>query len=265
MADRLKLLYWTSSQVLCHCLSCQKISGGTNTANIPVAREKLTVISGAPKSHTQKHEDGFNLAVFFCGDCGTVIYKQADADMFASISLIQSGTLDGSAKDKISQPISELNVKLRAPWRQKSVPLFKSKDLYDIFVRKRHPSCNDQIIMIYRFCCSTIQFSRAKCLLIPWKCNYWIQWSFSIILQMSLGSSKVPRTTGQPQPYPVIDLLFSGNSYIAQHANCNEYVQLLFHFIVCDYFRIEQAVKLRQCKWLILDCLWKNRILEGFA
>lgn len=82
---------------------------------------------------------------------------------------------------------------------------------------------------------------------------------------MSLGSSKVPRTTGQPQPYPVIDLLFSGNSYIAQHANCNEYVQLLFHFIVCDYFRIEQAVKLRQCKWLILDCLWKNRILEGFA
>ncbi|PTB35038.1 uncharacterized protein TrAFT101_006454 [Trichoderma asperellum] len=102
--------------VLCHCLSCQKISGGTNTANIPVAREKLTVISGAPKSHTQKHEDGFNLTVFFCGNCGTVIYKKADADMFATISLIQSGTLDGSAKEKIGKPSSELNVKLRASW-----------------------------------------------------------------------------------------------------------------------------------------------------
>lgn len=101
---------------MCHCLSCQKISGGTNTANIPVAREKLTVTSGTPKSHTQKHEDGFNLTKFFCGDCGTAIYKHADADMFQDISLVQSGTLDGSARDKISKPSSELNVKLRASW-----------------------------------------------------------------------------------------------------------------------------------------------------
>jgi hypothetical protein len=88
----------------------------TNTANIPVPREKLTVTSGSPKSHTQKHEDGFNLTVFFCGDCGSVVYKQADADMFAPVSLVQSGTLDGPAKDKIAQPSSELNVKLRASW-----------------------------------------------------------------------------------------------------------------------------------------------------
>lgn len=72
--------------------------------------------SGTPKSHTQKHEDGFNLTKFFCGDCGTAIYKHADADMFQDISLVQSGTLDGSARDKISKPSSELNVKLRASW-----------------------------------------------------------------------------------------------------------------------------------------------------
>lgn len=71
---------------------------------------------GTPKSLTQKHEDGFNLTVFFCGNCGTVIFKQAEADTLAAVSLIQSGTLDGPAKDKISQPSSELNVKLRASW-----------------------------------------------------------------------------------------------------------------------------------------------------
>lgn len=102
--------------MLCHCLSCQKISGGTNTANIPVPREKLAVTSGAPKSHTQKHEDGFSLTVFFCGDCGSTVYKQADGDMFENVSLVQSGTLDGPALDKISKPSSELNVKLRASW-----------------------------------------------------------------------------------------------------------------------------------------------------
>jgi len=102
--------------VLCHCLSCQKISGGTNTVNIPIAREKLTITSGIPKSHTQQHEDGFMLTIFFCGDCSTVIYKEADADIFATISLVQSGTLDGSSKDKFNQPLSELNVKSRASW-----------------------------------------------------------------------------------------------------------------------------------------------------
>ncbi|KAK4073152.1 uncharacterized protein Triagg1_5432 [Trichoderma aggressivum f. europaeum] len=102
--------------ILCHCLTCQKLSGTTNTANIPIARDKLTVTSGTPKSHTEKHEDGFNLTKFFCGDCGTTIYKQADADMFAPVSLVQAGTLDGPAKDKVSQPVAELNVKIRQPW-----------------------------------------------------------------------------------------------------------------------------------------------------
>ncbi|KAL7793743.1 Mss4-like protein [Trichoderma ceciliae] len=102
--------------VLCHCLSCQKISGGTNTTNIPVAKDRFTVTSGSPKSHTQRHENGFNLTVFFCGDCGTIVYKQADLEMFANLSLVQAGTLDGPAKDKISQPSSELNVSLRVPW-----------------------------------------------------------------------------------------------------------------------------------------------------
>ncbi|KAL7947569.1 Mss4-like protein [Trichoderma barbatum] len=102
--------------ILCHCLTCQKLSGATNTANIPIAREKLTVTSGSPKNYTQKHENGFNLTAFFCGDCGTLLYKQADADMFATVSLIQAGTLDGPAKDKVSQPAAELNVKLRQPW-----------------------------------------------------------------------------------------------------------------------------------------------------
>ncbi|RFU80197.1 hypothetical protein TARUN_2007 [Trichoderma arundinaceum] len=102
--------------ILCHCLSCQKISGTTNTANIPVAQDQLTVTSGSPKSHTQKHEDGFHLTVFFCGDCGTVVYKQSDAEMFANLSLVQSGTLEGPVKEKISQPSAELNVRLRASW-----------------------------------------------------------------------------------------------------------------------------------------------------
>lgn len=103
-------------QILCHCLSCKKISGALHTANIPVARDKLIITSGSPASHTHKHEDGFHLTVFFCDSCGSVLYKQADADMFAPVSLVQSGTLDGPAKDKVSRPSTELNVKLRASW-----------------------------------------------------------------------------------------------------------------------------------------------------
>ncbi|TFB00609.1 hypothetical protein CCMA1212_007502 [Trichoderma ghanense] len=106
----------TDNVILCHCLSCKKISGALHTANIPVARDKLIITSGSPASHTHKHEDGFHLTVFFCDSCGSVLYKQADADMFAPVSLVQSGTLDGPAKDKVSRPSTELNVKLRASW-----------------------------------------------------------------------------------------------------------------------------------------------------
>ena len=101
---------------MCHCLSCQKITGGLYTANIPVPRDKLIITSGSPVSHSQKHEDGFTLTVFFCNGCGSVLYKQADADMFAPVSLVQSGTLDGPAKDKVNRPSKELNVGLRASW-----------------------------------------------------------------------------------------------------------------------------------------------------
>ncbi|KAL6872121.1 Mss4-like protein [Trichoderma novae-zelandiae] len=106
----------SSNVILCHCLSCQKITGMLHTANIPVARDKLTITSGSPKSYTQKHEDGFKLTVFFCDNCGSALYKQGDAEMFAPVSLVQAGTLDGPAKDKVSAPSTELNVKLRASW-----------------------------------------------------------------------------------------------------------------------------------------------------
>lgn len=36
--------------------------------------------------------------------------------MFAPVSLVQAGTLDGPARDKVSQPVAELNVKIRQPW-----------------------------------------------------------------------------------------------------------------------------------------------------
>ncbi|KAK5991704.1 hypothetical protein PT974_07737 [Cladobotryum mycophilum] len=101
---------------LCHCISCQKISGGTNTANVAVKKDQLTVTTGTPKSYSQKHESGMTLTIFFCETCSTILYKHATAEMFAEFSLIQAGTLDGGDKGELSKPGVEMYVKERMPW-----------------------------------------------------------------------------------------------------------------------------------------------------
>ncbi|KAJ5159741.1 uncharacterized protein N7482_006745 [Penicillium canariense] len=101
---------------ICHCLSCQKISGSTNTLNliIPVDRVHFTV--GSPKTCTESHEIGMKITLHFCGNCGGVLYKTADLDMFAGKAVVQIGTLDDATAIKQAKPDMELWTKYRAPW-----------------------------------------------------------------------------------------------------------------------------------------------------
>ena len=78
--------------------------------------DQLTVTSEALKSYSQTHESGMTLTIFFCETCGSVIYKQATGEMFANLSLVQAGTLDGPEKASISKPAVELYVRERMPW-----------------------------------------------------------------------------------------------------------------------------------------------------
>lgn len=51
----------------------------------------------------------------FCGNCGTKIYKEGDAEDFKGIFIVQAGTLDEGGLEKVKVG-AELWVKERVGW-----------------------------------------------------------------------------------------------------------------------------------------------------
>lgn len=98
----------------CYCLSCRKISGSTNTLNLLLPEDKFKVIAGSPKQHTQMHESGKKLTVYFCGDCGSTIYKTHE--LFPGMVVILAGTLDDPQGLEQAKPVVELFSKHRVSW-----------------------------------------------------------------------------------------------------------------------------------------------------
>ena len=95
------------------------MSGSTYTTNLLVPNTAFEIVSGANhiKSFEKKHESGMNLSVHFCGNCGTALYKEADADTFKGMKIVQAGTLDGHQMKLDDVRLgAELYVKYRAGW-----------------------------------------------------------------------------------------------------------------------------------------------------
>lgn len=59
---------------LCHCLDCQKWSGGPCTSNVVVPRKDFKITAGKPKNFNIKGDSGKMNDHWFCGDCGSSLY-----------------------------------------------------------------------------------------------------------------------------------------------------------------------------------------------
>ena len=60
--------------VICHCTDCQTFSGAPYRTSVAVALGKLHLI-GEPKAYRKVGDSGREVAVTFCGDCGTALYS----------------------------------------------------------------------------------------------------------------------------------------------------------------------------------------------
>lgn len=81
-------------KALCYCGPCRRVSGGTNTVNFAVPSGNFTVTKGQTKSYPAEHEYGMTLTIFFCPDCGNTLWKEATAEQFKGVKLVQAGTLN---------------------------------------------------------------------------------------------------------------------------------------------------------------------------
>ncbi|THW20351.1 hypothetical protein D6C98_10578 [Aureobasidium pullulans] len=97
---------------LCHCTDCQKISGSAYSVNNVVSGEGFKV-TGNPKAFTKTADSGKKITSYFCGDCGSTLYR--DGENFPGMKIVKAGVLDG--KDVLNE--SKPNVELFAPTRPK--------------------------------------------------------------------------------------------------------------------------------------------------
>lgn len=63
---------------VCHCITCQQRTGSVFAANCYFEKSFVRIEGGA-KSYARSAESGREVRNFFCPDCGTTLYWEADA------------------------------------------------------------------------------------------------------------------------------------------------------------------------------------------
>ncbi len=94
----------------CHCTCCQKASGSGGSVNAVVPSADVQ-IKGTPRRYTMKADSGRTLHRYFCGECGSPIYSQRDANPERMV--IRAGTLDNPPPLQIT---AHIWTKSKAGW-----------------------------------------------------------------------------------------------------------------------------------------------------
>jgi hypothetical protein len=77
---------------LCHCTECQRRTSSAFGLNMQIPAENLVIEQGEPASRTRTAASGNDLALNFCGDCGTPLFSVPSAR--PGVRVIYCGTLD---------------------------------------------------------------------------------------------------------------------------------------------------------------------------
>ncbi|WP_271438217.1 GFA family protein [Pontixanthobacter luteolus] len=80
-----------AGQLVCHCRDCQRQTGSACSTIMGVPAVALT-INGEPSVFQHEGESGRSVKRFFCGDCGSPLFTEAEAS--PGVMWVKTGTLD---------------------------------------------------------------------------------------------------------------------------------------------------------------------------
>lgn len=92
----------------------KKITGSTYSTNIIVPGDGLSVTKGKPKEISVKADSGNQITSYFCGDCGSTLWRQGAT--FGDNRVIKVGIMDDTNALEQAQPAVELYVPDRVSW-----------------------------------------------------------------------------------------------------------------------------------------------------
>ncbi|KAL1746747.1 Mss4-like protein [Schizophyllum fasciatum] len=112
-----------SAKGLCHCKDCRKISGSAFSMNAMFPADAVTLTAGAPKTYTVAGGSGKPITSFFCGECGSTVWRETP--VFAGLRIVKAGTLDDpEALERVAKPVVEMFAANRVGW----MPVIKETD-----------------------------------------------------------------------------------------------------------------------------------------
>ncbi|CZT22214.1 related to DUF636 domain protein [Ramularia collo-cygni] len=113
-AVRVKSTGEIQAKALCHCGDCRKITGSTYSTNFIVPGDGFSVTKGKPKTITKKADSGKSITSYFCGDCGSTLWR--DGETFGDAKIVKAGILDDAKVLGEAKPVLELYAADRIPW-----------------------------------------------------------------------------------------------------------------------------------------------------
>jgi hypothetical protein len=76
-------------QFLCHCVDCNRLTGSVYSTNLLVPINNVSVDKGQPKIYSKPADGGATITSYFCGDCGSTIYRVTPT--FKDMAIVKAG------------------------------------------------------------------------------------------------------------------------------------------------------------------------------
>jgi hypothetical protein len=79
----------------CHCLNCQRQTGGAFVVNLLIEADRVELLRGEPAPVDVPRDDGSVQTIFRCPDCQVAVYSRYG---HPAMSFVRGGTLDEPAR-----------------------------------------------------------------------------------------------------------------------------------------------------------------------
>jgi hypothetical protein len=106
---------------VCHCLDCQKASGGGPNYVVLALKDGFEVTKGEARVYTSKGDSGADIGRAFCADCGTPLWSLTGPE--TPFNPVKLGALDDSSGYR---PALHLYTDSAQPWHlmHEGIPRF---------------------------------------------------------------------------------------------------------------------------------------------
>jgi hypothetical protein len=111
----------------CHCLLCQRQTGGAFIIHAMIETDRLRVLSGAPYSHELPTGSGGSHTIYRCPECQVAVFSDYGNQPWER--LVKVGTFDDPSRIK---PNAHIFIRSKLPWISLPPDVPSFDEFYDL-------------------------------------------------------------------------------------------------------------------------------------